>query len=379
MTSTARSAMRLASSWMVIASGIVTSRTSFSFGSLLFSCGAALHAAAERGLRALAHFVRGHGGDERQAAARPLGRGLCGAGRTLRRRGGTQGAAGAAAHHARAFVLLRLRAWDARRRRLSPRVAGVVVVVVAAAVSPSPKRFLATSSAFFLVSSSCLRRSSSSRLRASAASRSVFSMASRCCADLGFFLGDLALFGLAQAGIAERMGAAALLFLGQRAQHDAGRLRRGAARRGAAGGGAAGLAGWRARGGTARRRGGAARLRACRRAPAVRRFLTSTTTCLLRPWLKLWRTTPVSVRGLSDSVVFVPTLSVLPSGVLVSDIQFSNPVSSARGRSHLGPARRSESAQGAQNAPETCHLQARQAGLHVPHLTGPMPNPIGPS
>ena len=37
MTSTARSAMRLASSWMVIASGIVTSRTSFSFGSLLFS------------------------------------------------------------------------------------------------------------------------------------------------------------------------------------------------------------------------------------------------------------------------------------------------------------------------------------------------------
>src|SRR3981081_2666889 len=33
ITSTARSAMRLASSWIVIASGIVTSRTSFSFGS----------------------------------------------------------------------------------------------------------------------------------------------------------------------------------------------------------------------------------------------------------------------------------------------------------------------------------------------------------
>ena len=56
-------------------------------------------------------------------------------------------------------------------------------------------------------------------------------------------------------------------------------------------------------------------------APGIRRFLTSTTTCLLRPWLKLCRTTPVSVRGLSDSVDF-PTLSVLPSGVLVSDIQF---------------------------------------------------------
>src|SRR5271157_3232382 len=34
MTSTARSAMRLASSWIVIVSGIVTSRTIFSFGSL---------------------------------------------------------------------------------------------------------------------------------------------------------------------------------------------------------------------------------------------------------------------------------------------------------------------------------------------------------
>ena len=203
---------------MVIVSGIVTSRTSFSFGSLLFSRGAALRAAAERRHRALAHLVGAQRGDERQAAARPFGRGLGRAGRTLRRSGRAHRAAGAAAHHARAFVRLPASSLRTHARALSRAVA----------VSPSPKRFLATSSALLLVSSSCLRRSSSSRLRASAASRSVCSMASRCGADLGLFLGDLAFLGLAQAGIAERVGAAALLFLGQRAQHDAGRLRRAA-------------------------------------------------------------------------------------------------------------------------------------------------------
>ena len=45
-------------------------------------------------------------------------------------------------------------------------------------------------------------------------------------ADLRFFLGDLAFLGLAHLGVAERVGAPALLFLGQRAQHHAGGLRR---------------------------------------------------------------------------------------------------------------------------------------------------------
>ena len=54
-------------------------------------------------------------------------------------------------------------------------------------------------------------------------------MASRAFADLRFLFGDLALFGFAQAGIAERVRARAALFLGQGAQHDAGRLGRGAA------------------------------------------------------------------------------------------------------------------------------------------------------
>ena len=48
----------------------------------------------------------------------------------------------------------------------------------------------------------------------------------------------------------------------------------------------------------------------------------STTTCLVRPWLKLWRTVPVSTRGLSVKVL-VGTLSVLSPGVFVSTIQQS--------------------------------------------------------
>src|SRR5581483_8926217 len=48
----------------------------------------------------------------------------------------------------------------------------------------------------------------------------------------------------------------------------------------------------------------------------------STTTCLVRPWLKLWRTVPVSTRGLSVKVL-VGTLSFLSPGVLVSTIQQS--------------------------------------------------------
>ena len=44
-------------------------------------------------------------------------------------------------------------------------------------------------------------------------------------ADARFFLGDLALFRLAQTRVGERMRARAALFLGERAQHDAGGFR----------------------------------------------------------------------------------------------------------------------------------------------------------
>ena len=45
-------------------------------------------------------------------------------------------------------------------------------------------------------------------------------------ADLRLFLGDLAFLGLAHLGVAERVRAPVLLFLGERAQQNAGRLRR---------------------------------------------------------------------------------------------------------------------------------------------------------
>jgi len=49
----------------------------------------------------------------------------------------------------------------------------------------------------------------------------------------------------------------------------------------------------------------------------LRVFFFSTTTDFERPWLKLWRTTPVSARGFSVNVVFGVTLSFSP-GLLVS-------------------------------------------------------------
>ena len=52
--------------------------------------------------------------------------------------------------------------------------------------------------------------------------------------------------------------------------------------------------------------------------PGTRLLTFSTTTALVRPWLKLWRTTPVSLRGFSVSVLaevmlsfFSPVFSVV--------------------------------------------------------------------
>src|SRR5262249_51271830 len=49
-------------------------------------------------------------------------------------------------------------------------------------------------------------------------------------------------------------------------------------------------------------------------APTVRRFTFSTTTALVRPWLKLWRTTPCSTPRLSVSVLVGATLRVFSPG-----------------------------------------------------------------
>ena len=144
---------------MVIASGIVTSRTSFSFGSLdampLRRCVRRRNEATERSRTSSARSAVTSVRRPRcfSTPARGAGRGAAGARAAPGRRG--RGASSSSASSA--------------RRAPGP----------ARAVSSSPKRFLATSPALRLVSSSCLRRSSSSRLRASAASRSLRSTDSR--------------------------------------------------------------------------------------------------------------------------------------------------------------------------------------------------------
>ena len=101
-------------------------------------------------------------------------------------------------------------------------------------------------------------------------------------ADLGVLFRDLALFGLAQAGVAERVRAAVTLFVGQCVQHDAGRLGRRCGRRGRSG--AAAAAGRAAPGASARQALARepARLRPCvvaglPGAPRLRTFSTTTT------------------------------------------------------------------------------------------------------
>ena len=260
ITSTARSAMRLASSWMVIVSGIVTSRTSFSFCSCRGMACHALRAAAERRDRTLALLVgverRHHGQTAAAASARRTARRLRRGHRaTLRRRRGARTTRGASSSSA-----LGRRRGDGRRRRARPervgRGAASAFVVLAEALLGFglglALGLVFVAAALLLLALARLggfaldalarirarraRRASSSAVRRSSASRTL--------------------------GIGERVGAGAALFLGERAQHHAGRLA------GARRGGGAGAA-------TRRRAGvaGAARLRS---GGAARRRL--------RPW-----------------------------------------------------------------------------------------------
>ena len=274
--------------------------------------GAPALAAAERGHRALAHLVGGERGDEGEPAARLLA--VSGA-----RSAACGGAAGRTAppaprRNARRLFLVgferRARAGRARRGRglgLAEALLGDLVglalgflVVLAALVflalagSRRPRarpsrwpRGCARRSA----SSSAILRSSASRRRASpsAWARRLRSSSVSVRSTTPDGLGGGGAAGAAVAGAAQPR-------LGPRGGRRA-RLAAGAAGAAAAGAAASGLPS----------------------PPTTRRFLTSTTTCLLRPWLKLWRTTPVSARGLSDSV-FAPTLSVFSPGVLVSAI-----------------------------------------------------------
>src|SRR5262249_61214067 len=123
----------------------------------------------------------------------------------------------------------------------------------------------------------------------------------------------------------------------------------------------------------------------------VRLLTFSTTTALVRPWLKLWRTTPCSPpRPFRLRVLLGATLSFFsPVFSVVSAIPVPIPRACARFTlqrcaSAGVPWRRlltgnpSGNAQDARGAPETSRFQDRRVGLHVPHLTAPMPNPIAP-
>ena len=278
---------------MVITSGIVTSRTSFSFGSFevwpLSRWVRRRNDATERSRTSSA-----------RSAVTSVRRPRCfstparGAGR-----GAAAGRAGAAGRRdARALLRRRLRARAWRRARalgffLAEALLGDFVglalgffVVLAAVVFLALARF----GGFALgpvdrLRGSARRRASSSAILRSSASRTR--------------------------AVGERMGARTALFFGERAQHDAGRFRRVRARQAPA-----------RRGGRFRRGGALRRFdrrglrpwpRALRRSSGVLTF--STTTCLLRPWLKLWRTTPVSVRGLQRQLL---TLSFFSPGFFVS-------------------------------------------------------------
>ena len=124
--------------------------------------------------------------------------------------------------------------------------------------------------------------------------------------------------------------------------------------------------------------------------PPIRRLPRfSTTTCLVRPWLKLWRTVPCSTR-LSVKVLLGLTLRVLSPGFFVSTIQQSQSCCAVRVRtgrvvrnlavfSCLAAARHPGIGPGSGCATGTSCSPGPRAGLHVSHLTGPVPNPILPT
>ena len=383
MTSTARSDMRLASSWMVIVSGIVTSRTIFSFCSLsrwpVMRCVRRRNEATERSRSSSALSAVTSVRRPRCFGAPARGAFGAGAGRTgappMPRRAGRRSSSSASGVSLRAIGAagLRLGLFFLAAETLLGDFVGLALglFVVAAAI------FLVALARFGGLALGALDRIALG-------------------AALRLFLGDLAFLGLAHLGVAERVRAAVLLFLGQRAQHNAGRLRRGR-------GGGAGAAWRRARraprGTTPTRRGVAPRsrrrrgrrLRRLRFARSgTRRFTFSTTTALVRPWLKLCRTTPVSARGLSVSVLVELTLSVLSPGfsyqsfhsLSVPELAVAAASVKAQPRAipcRVRPAQWSGSVRGSGSARETRCSLGRQAGQHVSHLTGPMPNPIARS
>ncbi len=251
-------------------SGMVTSRTSFSFGSSAawpFSrCTRRRNAATERSrsssaLSAVTRVSR----PRLFGAALRVGLGA-GAGRTVppgpRRVRGASSSSGSSAGRAPTGL---------------------------AAAASSPKRFFASCSALSLVSNSCLRRLSSSALRNSAALRSSCSADSR---DLRISASSSAILRSSasrkRASPSARARAVRSSSVRVRSTTPEG-LGAGVAGVGAVATEAAAVLP------SAGRLAGAAAPGSGLALIGARLFTFSTTTALVRPWLKLWRTTPCSM------------------------------------------------------------------------------------
>ena len=231
ITSTARSDMRLASSWMVIVSGSTTSRESFSFSGPANAL-QALDAAPEGGDRARALFLAAGGGGDGQAAAALF---LAGRGAGRARRHDHLGRHAGTANDALGLFLLR-RAGGTGDRRHGDRARGSARSADRRAGSRSRGRrgraafaqaalglFLGAALGFCVVLAAglflALARFGGLALGA------LLRLALGAGARLD--LGDAAFFLLAPLGVEQGAGAGLALLFRQGAQDDAGRARAG--------------------------------------------------------------------------------------------------------------------------------------------------------
>src|SRR3984957_9771711 len=311
MTSTARSDMRLASSWILMASGMTTSRVSFSFGSF-DAC------PFSRWVRRRNEAIERSRTSSALSAVTSVRRPRCLAGAGL--------AVGFGAAAGRTAPPGPRRTWRGPSSSSlisaampGARAVGIAAragVGVAALASASPKRFLASSSALRLASSSWRWRSSSALRRASAASRSA-------CSRPSLLLRRLASSSARRRSSTSRtLASASALARAERSSSVSVRSTTPEPLR-AAGGGEAGRGSGALAGAALTTAGSGAWVSVPATSPPTRRLPRfSTTTCLVRPWLKLCFTVPVSMRGLSVKVL-LGTLRVFSPGVLVSTIQQS--------------------------------------------------------
>ena len=331
MTSTARSDMRLASSWMVIVSGSTISRAIFSFCSCIAHALEALGAAAERGDRTRALLLGRGGGGDREAAAIAL----FGAARRARRRqhdllrqhrrrdGRPLDDARRLFHAGPGRNGRSARAMARRGRLGAAAVAACAARRTRAAAGPArrPSRRRASSSDWRLKLASWARRGSSSRLRASAASRSAV-RAPRARGALSASASWRRRSSSSRARASSNARARASRCSSVRGgQDDAGLRRR---RR-------LGRAGPRRRRGASDDRrpwtaAAAPRWRRRRSAeprpgPATRRLTFSTTTALLRPCEKLCRTVPCSTGRFRCKVAFG---GAAPHGLVAAIVRFAH-------------------------------------------------------